>query len=96
MAASKCLALLVFTIALAASLPFSSDPAWEKYKSKYKKTYKDDDDEVQPCQRSMSCPTLLVVPQAARHNLFTVAKYRVAQLNKLNGQPAFGINWMSE
>merc|ERR1712166_534415 len=34
--------------------------------------------------------------EASRHNLFTIAKYRVAQLNKLNGQPAFGINWMSD
>eukprot|EP00656_Telonema_subtile_P012374 TRINITY_DN16225_c0_g1_i2.p1 TRINITY_DN16225_c0_g1~~TRINITY_DN16225_c0_g1_i2.p1 ORF type:complete len:353 (-),score=88.20 TRINITY_DN16225_c0_g1_i2:357-1415(-) len=32
----------------------------------------------------------------ARHSLFTVAQYRVAELNKLNGQPAFGINWMSD
>merc|ERR1719272_50618 len=34
--------------------------------------------------------------EASRHNLFTIAKCRVAQLNKLNGQPAFGINWMSD
>jgi hypothetical protein len=34
--------------------------------------------------------------EAARHSLFTVAQKRVAELNKLNGQKAFGINWMSD
>jgi len=34
--------------------------------------------------------------EAARHALFTVAKTRVAQLNELNGSPAFGITWMSD
>ena len=33
---------------------------------------------------------------AARHSLFTVSKARVKELNKLNGHPAFGINWMSD
>lgn len=69
-------ALLVLTVTCHA-LP-STDPAWERYKSHYKKTYKDDDDE------------------AARHSLFKVAQYRVKQLNSLNGETAFGINWMSD
>ena len=34
--------------------------------------------------------------EAARHALFTTAQARVAELNKLNGQPAFGINFMSD
>jgi hypothetical protein len=36
--------------------------------------------------------------ESARHSLFTVAKSRVSELNKLNGKggPAFGINWMSD
>ena len=56
------------------------DPEWEHFKARYKKTYKDSDDE------------------AARHSLFKVAKARVAELNKLNGDAghAFGINWMSD
>ena len=32
----------------------------------------------------------------SRHALFKVAQVRVAQLNELNGSPAFGINWMSD
>jgi len=71
--------LLTFALLAAASaLPAISDPEWEAYKSKFKKHYKDSDDE------------------AARYSLFTVSKTRVAELNKLNGQPAFGINWMSD
>jgi len=31
-----------------------------------------------------------------RHDLFQQSKARVAQLNALNGQKAFGINWMSD
>merc|ERR1719345_406181 len=34
--------------------------------------------------------------EASRHSLFTIAKYPVAQLNLLNGQSAFGVNWMSD
>jgi C1A family cysteine protease len=34
--------------------------------------------------------------EATRHKLFLFSKDRVAKLNKLNGQPAFGINWMSD
>jgi len=34
--------------------------------------------------------------EAARHSLFKVSQTRVEQLNQLNGQPAFGINWMSD
>ena len=54
------------------------DPAWDAFKAKYKKSYKDADDE------------------AARYSLFKSAEARVAELNKLNGQKAFGINWMSD
>jgi C1A family cysteine protease len=54
------------------------DPAWDAFKAKYKKSYKDDDDE------------------SARYSLFKAAEARVAELNKLNGQKAFGINWMSD
>jgi len=56
----------------------ATDPEWETYKHKYKKHYKDSDDET------------------ARHSLFKVSQARVAQLNALNGQVAFGINWMSD
>ena len=31
-----------------------------------------------------------------RYKLFLASKDRVAKLNELNGQPAFGINWMSD
>jgi len=34
--------------------------------------------------------------EAARHKLFQESQARVAKLNALNGQPAFGINWMSD
>jgi len=34
--------------------------------------------------------------EKARHNLFLSSKDRVAKLNKLNGEPAFDINWMSD
>jgi C1A family cysteine protease len=34
--------------------------------------------------------------EEARHGLFTVSKARVASLNALNGEKAFGINWMSD
>ena len=34
--------------------------------------------------------------ESTRYSLFNVAKARVAELNKLNGKPAFGINWMSD
>jgi len=34
--------------------------------------------------------------EKARHKLFLASKARVAKLNALNGQPAFGINWMSD
>lgn len=34
--------------------------------------------------------------ELARHSLFKVSQARVAELNKLNGHPAFGINWMSD
>jgi C1A family cysteine protease len=55
-----------------------TDPEWEQFKAKYKKTYKGDADEQ------------------ARYKLFLASKDRVAKLNKLNGQVAFGINWMSD
>mmetsp|Transcript_66017 Transcript_66017/g.137856 ORF Transcript_66017/g.137856 Transcript_66017/m.137856 type:complete len:399 (+) Transcript_66017:129-1325(+) len=32
----------------------------------------------------------------ARYRIFLKSKHRVEHLNKLNGQPAFGINWMSD
>merc|ERR1719498_913972 len=34
--------------------------------------------------------------ESARYKLFTESKDRVEKLNKQNGQPAFGINWMSD
>jgi len=34
--------------------------------------------------------------EKARRDLFQESKARVAKLNALNGQPAFGINWMSD
>jgi len=34
--------------------------------------------------------------EETRYRLFIESKDRVAQLNELNGQPAFGINWMSD
>ena len=34
--------------------------------------------------------------EEARHALFKVSQARVTQLNELNGQKAFGINWMSD
>merc|ERR1719428_1837106 len=34
--------------------------------------------------------------EAERYKLFKASQERVAKLNKLNGQPAFGINWMSD
>jgi len=34
--------------------------------------------------------------ESARYKLFQDSKVRVEKLNKLNGQPAFGINWMSD
>lgn len=34
--------------------------------------------------------------EMARYTLFEESKDRVEKLNKLNGQPAFGINWMSD
>jgi len=34
--------------------------------------------------------------ETSRYNLFKESKTRVAKLNELNGQPAFGINWMSD
>merc|ERR1712003_402026 len=49
-----------------------------KFKTTFRKTYKDADDEH------------------ARYQLFLKSKDRVAELNKKNGQPAFGINWMSD
>eukprot|EP00747_Dinoflagellata_sp_TGD_P026736 gnl/TRDRNA2_/TRDRNA2_132141_c0_seq3.p1 gnl/TRDRNA2_/TRDRNA2_132141_c0~~gnl/TRDRNA2_/TRDRNA2_132141_c0_seq3.p1 ORF type:complete len:408 (+),score=95.32 gnl/TRDRNA2_/TRDRNA2_132141_c0_seq3:62-1225(+) len=36
------------------------------------------------------------VDEEARYKLFLESKDRVAKLNALNGQPAFGINWMSD
>jgi C1A family cysteine protease len=36
------------------------------------------------------------VDEEARYRLFLESKERVAKLNALNGQPAFGINWMSD
>jgi C1A family cysteine protease len=55
-----------------------TDPEWEAFKTKFKKSYTSPDDED------------------ARHTLFKVAQQRVGQLNQLNGQKAFGINWMSD
>jgi len=70
---------VAFAVAFASEdTTYKNDPSWDAFKLKYKKHYKDSDDE------------------SARHSLFTVAKTRVAELNKLNGQPAFGINWMSD
>jgi len=34
--------------------------------------------------------------ETARYNLFTESKQRIEMLNKINGQVAFGINWMSD
>merc|ERR1719171_3048858 len=34
--------------------------------------------------------------EEARYKLFQESKVRVAKLNEANGQPAFGINWMSD
>jgi len=34
--------------------------------------------------------------ETVRYKLFLDSKTRVAELNKLNGEPAFGINWMSD
>jgi len=34
--------------------------------------------------------------ESARYKLFQESKKRVAKLNALNGQPAFGLNWMSD
>lgn len=34
--------------------------------------------------------------ETTRYNLFLDSKTRVAKLNALNGQPVFGINWMSD
>merc|ERR1712139_246661 len=34
--------------------------------------------------------------EAARYKLFLASKERVAKLNELNGQPALGLNWMSD
>ena len=61
---------LALGAALVTALPSSEgeDPAWEAFKSKYKKTYESPDDEN------------------SRHALFTVAQYRVKQLNALNGR----------
>merc|ERR1719387_2328832 len=36
------------------------------------------------------------VDEKARYHLFLKSKARIADLNKKNGQPAFGINWMSD
>jgi len=36
------------------------------------------------------------VDEQARYKLFLLSKERVGKLNKLNGQAAFGINWMSD
>ena len=76
-----CLAVVVASSALPEAVEITTaikDKDWEEYKHKFKKTYKDADDEKK------------------RHSLFNVAKARVAELNKLNGSPAFGINWMSD
>ena len=72
--------LTMMAMATVAALPaeMHKDPEWDAFKAKYKKHYKDSDDE------------------AARYSLFRVSKARVAELNKLNGHPAFGINWMSD
>merc|ERR1719498_760243 len=56
----------------------ASSAEWEKFKARYKKTYKNATDELE------------------RYKLFEQSKKRVEKLNKLNGQPAFGINWMSD
>jgi C1A family cysteine protease len=68
------------TIVLLASVVAAAitDPEWDEFKAKYKKTYKSDVDEQ------------------ARYKLFLASKDRIAKLNKLNGQTAFGINWMSD
>merc|ERR1719171_2403975 len=34
--------------------------------------------------------------EEARYKLFKESKIRIAKLNEANGQPAFGINWMSD
>merc|ERR1719387_364636 len=36
------------------------------------------------------------VDEKARYHLFLKSKARIADLNKKNGQPAFGVNWMSD
>lgn len=62
----------------APSVAHEATPTHRCAQARYKKSYKDADDEN------------------ARHALFTSAQARVKSLNKLNGQPAFGINWMSD
>ena len=74
---------LLLAFALAAGMatveqPSINDKEWTEFKVKYKKHYKDSDDE------------------SARYSLFKVSQTRVSELNKLNGHPAFGINWMSD
>lgn len=69
---------IVFAALLGLAAAQHDDKAWQAFKKKYQKTYKDDADET------------------ARYKLFKASEERVEKLNKLNGQPAFGINWMSD
>jgi len=69
---------LVVAVSIVVVAVAISDPEWEQFKAKYKKTYKDDADEK------------------ARYDLFQKSKTRVAHLNALNGEPVFGITWMSD
>jgi len=86
----RCLCLsLAVALSLVAALPSINETSWTKFKSindpswaKFKRQYKKIYESADD--------------ETARYNLFTVAKFRVAELNKLNGQKAFGINWMSD
>jgi len=71
-------ALLAAALGLVVQAADMPDPEWGAFKAKYKKQYRDHDEEK------------------ARYGLFKASKERVAKLNKLNGQPAFGINWSSD
>jgi len=68
------LAWAVLPLAVAAI----SDPDWEAFKHKYKKSYSSKGEE------------------APRYQLFKATQTRVDHLNKLNGEPAFGITWMAD
>jgi len=69
---------LAWTLLLPVAVAAISDPDWEAFKHKYKKSYSSKGEE------------------AARYQLFKATQQRVDRLNKLNGEPAFGITWMAD